>query len=372
MTSAYYLGLAREIQEALDGSSPSDILDNRCGSIAFAKFLSFVHIRLKGRMPSFGSIFGVEIAERLFRSESAYPRLHQFAGQFLGAADAFIAPPFILECFLLVFPDEASGAHYKESTLGAYFGKLDFDDDGLLTGQNHDANFRKDGVEFSNKFAFYHRSLPGVRLSGGLVEQLLDLRATKECRAFGLALDRSCLFARDIFQDLNTRAHIRGPIRVDESILNSQSFPENHRGTVTVHVRTDPSPVDALFPLARIEVMWSRRGDLKTVQIEELLTADSVRGRRRETTEVVENRYLHAIWNGEHICHTDGAIRSYDMDSYDARLKTDLKKQYLKNSKYEKVFRLDTQLEFEKWVQIAISFFDKNELVPEYFQSEWV
>ena len=59
-------------------------------------------------------------------------------------------------------------------------------------------------------------------------------------------------------------------------MLQDASFPQAESGTVTEHHRVGENPLFDLFPLKRLEIMWSQRGGMKSVQIEELIEPGNI------------------------------------------------------------------------------------------------
>ena len=174
------------------------------------------------------------------------------------------------------------------------------------------------------------------------------------------------LIDRSVFGMYLTAAYIRGPKGVSLEVLQSPEFPENPRGSVTVHQRTDTDSIDAwLLPLIRTEVMWSSRNDIKTVQIEELAGTEDVYGNTRAE---ITNRYVHAQWSTERQCfiHFDGAVKIYTPGDYQRRLGTDMKKRADLKADYVKLYRLDGAIPLNVWCDLTSRFFYMNELVTEY------
>ena len=58
-----------------------------------------------------------------------------------------------------------------------------------------------------------------------------------------------------------------------------------------MHQRVGENPLFGLFPLNRIEIMWSLRGGTKSIQIEELIEPGSIVS---HDAGIVTNRYAHA------------------------------------------------------------------------------
>lgn len=132
---------------------------------------------------------------------------------------------------------------------------------------------------------------------------------------------------------------------------------------LTVHSR----PVDSIrnffrTKLDRTEFMWSSQDNLKTLQIEEIVPFDPGNSHR------ILVRYIHTIRDiSKHqFVHLDGAIRWYEVDNYDLRIKSKLSDHPNANG-YFKLFRIDGQIQDQDWVDLIANFFSGNEMIHEYF-----
>jgi hypothetical protein len=114
------------------------------------------------------------------------------------------------------------------------------------------------------------------------------------------------------------------------------------------------------------EFRWqSRKGD-HIMEIEELLKADTP-----SRDESFDCRYVHSIVDETtgRTVHTDGAIRSYNIEQYAARRGVDLA-HAPKNTDYTKVWRIDQSLPVSHWKEIITHYFRDNHLIGEYFGAE--
>lgn len=245
---------------------------------------------------------------------------------------------------------------------------LQYDDDCLLIGAPEQISFVKEGVLTNRHWIQYDRSLPGRGLSGGFIEELVK-RSERggPCLRFGLAIDRDVLIKREFFRPVVTRAFIRGPRGCSADLLNNPRFPEDHSGTVTEYRRVDENPVHELYPIERTEVMWSQRGGVKSVQIEELALPSPFRG----MVDRVSNRFIHARWDivSGAFQHLDGATKTYHAAGYKERLSCDIKRWGSRRCVYKKLFRIDAQLDVGEWSNLVAKYFSENELVVEYLES---
>ena len=279
--------------------------------------------------------------------------------------DNFLARTHLLEAILCVFDPEQTDAWIGNNILYQLENRLKFDNDGLLIGPRNHIVFKKEGVLTPKFFVLYNRLLPGIGLSGGFLEDLLKFVETLSSPPnLGFAVDHDAVLGREYYSECNTRAYIRGPKGISEETLQKDSFPENHSGTVTTHERVCDDPISALFPLKKTEIMWSRRNNIKTVQIEELRDRSII---NHSHTEKIWNHYVHARWDIDKraFIHFDGAVRGYEREFYDERLHSDIKKFQGKPS-YKKLFRIDTEIDLDTWCKLVVKFYCQNKLVLEY------
>ena len=155
-----------------------------------------------------------------------------------------------------------------------------------------------------------------------------------------------------------------GPPNLSLTILRDPRFPEDSRGTITRHVRTtnDRSQLRLYPNYEALEVMWSARDGVKTMQTEELV--------RRDATSYF-TRYAHARWDtrSEHFIHFDGAVRVYDKAGYSERQSRGLRGGRDLTSNYVKLFRIDCPLGIGEWTELLVGFFRGNELMAEYLST---
>ncbi|MBK7107430.1 MAG: hypothetical protein IPH62_19360 [Ignavibacteriae bacterium] len=82
------------------------------------------------------------------------------------------------------------------------------------------------------------------------------------------------------------------------------------------------------------------------------------------------SRYFHTIFNKEtnKIEHFDGAIRIYNKSEIEKRINCHVK-DVGKIGKRVKVFQVDSEVDVEKWSNVASSFFVWNEDLKNYFSN---
>ncbi|MDX1985088.1 MAG: hypothetical protein SFV17_00225 [Candidatus Obscuribacter sp.] len=258
---------------------------------------------------------------------------------------------------------------HKPAIMSKLLPELEIDDDGLLVSIPREGNLSKDGLIVGNRFIPYHpwlASKPCIRsLSFGFIETLLRMRQKRsDINYFGLRLDEDVVMRADIYEEMETRAYIWGPTGFSEEKLVDSRFPETPSGTLTVHSRLEEKPF-VRRDVSHIEVLWSRRDNLKTVQIEELVTPESP---LFVDSDLISCAYLHSIWNDSErrFIHLDGAVRKYNRENYNARYQSNMHKTDVKSDKYEKVFRIDAPLTANEWADLVAKYYYQDELIVEY------
>ena len=309
----------------------------------------------------FGYLLPPRIAARLPGAGQQWSAIEEYCVERLH--DELVAPAHLLEVLLTVFEPPECGAWISPNALRDHEPNLRIDEDGLASATAEYERFEKEGLLTERHWIILDRELPGGHLVGGFVDRLLkvarDLDAANSVR---LAPVRDALLSVDYHETLFTRAYIRGPRGISRELLDSPAFPEDASGTVTAHSRVETDPLmEFVCPLERTEFMWSKRGEVKTIQVEELRQPN-------EPNMQVSNRYLHARWDSTTgvFKHLDGALRSYCADTYVGRLQADMKKFQDKADGYRKLFRIDAELSLNTWSDLTARFFDGNELVLEY------
>ncbi len=64
--------------------------------------------------------------------------------------------------------------------------------------------------------------------------------------------------------------------------------------------------------------------------------------------------------------HFDGAVKVYSEDQYEARLSSQMPHE-TKSIKKIKLFRIDGDVDVDKWIELTSYFFKSNEMVIQYF-----
>ena len=248
---------------------------------------------------------------------------------------------------------------------------LEFDDAGLLKGPEHNLRFHKDGVYYKEAYLIpYSGWILGtynLGLSGGFTDSLTSNLQEFPSWVLKMSVSDDTVIMADRYRPLFTRAFIRGPQGVSVEQLRDPDFPEDPSGTVTVHSMVETNTLEnLLFPVERLEVMWSERDEVKTVQIEELVSTENTQVRN---TSGIHNRYVHSRWDIARECftHVDGAIRSYNESEYQDRLEKHIKISD-KPQGYLKLFRVDGEIPFQAWAELTTKWFYSNSLMLEYLE----
>jgi len=234
---------------------------------------------------------------------------------------------------------------------------LKFDDDGLLIVDRQtslNGSYVNYGLRSYVPYSPFFKKF-GLDVNQGFVHQLLQyFSSNKRITRFGIRLEMSQICEERVY--LTQRQYFRGPSGISIEQLQDPRFPENKSGTMTEHVSDELDE--------KVQVMWSARGNLKTVQIEEIqkVLPDSQKLEYK-------TRYIHAIWDTEAMCfvHFDGAIKHYQASNYDSRWNASLKaRDHNLSEKKEKLFRLDGNLDLDAWCKFTTLFYRGNWLVEEY------
>lgn len=355
-----------ELREACQNTTPAFLLSRNCDPDIATCFNRVIREYFKnGRLMLGNPAVTIKIIHELEKHGVERTLIDSFCiNEF---QDAIVYPSIVIEIIAYVFQLNI-GIFWSHGEVLRRCPNLEFDEDGLLVGPESQITFQRDGVRCGHYLIPYNHEIQsyGLGLSGGLIEHLSCLIKKLAPSYFGLRIEDNMVYDPFRFVPIISKAYIRGPKGLTADLLNSQHFPENPQGTVTVHQRISQDPVAELeLPLLRTEIMWSSKDGLKTIQIEELVPQG---GRRNRDDAQVSNRYLHSMWDPKkgHFIHIDGAIRSYADSDYGMRLQTDLKHAREVPAEYHKLFRVDAAVPLHTWCDLAARYFYHNELVVEY------
>ncbi|HKG58375.1 MAG TPA: hypothetical protein VKB05_01255 [Pyrinomonadaceae bacterium] len=237
------------------------------------------------------------------------------------------------------------------------------DDDGLLRLDDrftlHDA-----GIEYKDHVLHYHQFLrrgftsnPNFNFLNLFIDYYVRTASTN---TFRVAIDQSRLMPKEFLQHLFEFDTWYGP-RFDRSKLDDL----NEVG-LTVLKRT-PTLVAKIFfdNVERTEFFWSYRDGIKTFEVEGV----------SEESALFDAYYLNKYVHSERdvrasvLRHCDGAVKVYLKDEYNQRLNTYMPREP-RSFKRIKVFRIDGNIDVDKWIELLSQFFKGNEMIIEYFDPE--
>jgi hypothetical protein len=177
-------------------------------------------------------------------------------------------------------------------------------------------------------------------------------------------------------------------INLDEFLLEERDFWYGARFNENIETIPDgpiklrpPSEFDSLDIKAFysdtycLDIIWSTKDGIKSFQAEEIKT---------EEIKVQENgmeyhpvRYIHAEYdiNNQHFRHFDGAMHFYTSEEYYARKDSDLnynsKNQTHIKTLSRKLFKLNGEIDVERWSIFISHFFAGDPLCYEYFENRY-
>jgi len=359
-----------KLNKDLKNIQPKDFIDEKCSAnliIRFNKIIQYMASTGKLRVDLFTLI---KSQDNLKAYGIKWSNIQKYCMKYFDDNN-IVTPYCFLQVFIFAFKLDVD-ILFDQDIVIKKIGTLEFDKHGLLIDPKNKLNFKKEGILIENYLINYDPSLCiyNLALSGGFFDQLIKYYYFHKCDYFSIAIDKDLLLGQRYYENILTKAYIRGPKGISIKILQNDNFPEDPSGTVTEHSRinNDPSK-ELILPLLKIQIMWSYRNGIKTVQIEELVPTNT-RFFREE--KFIANRYIHARWdvNKKKITHFDGAVRLYDKTNYHRRIEnnSDLKHMNIKAS-YKKLFRIDAEMDLPTWCDLTSRFFYNNELIEEYFES---
>ena len=357
------------LNKDLKNITPKDFIDEKCSVnfiIRFNKIIQYMALTERLRVDLFTLI---DAKNSLGDYGVKWSDIEKYCLKYFD--DTISMPYCFLQVFIFVFKLNV-GILFETDAVIKKINNLRFDDDGLLIEPKNKLIFKKEGILIENYLLNYSPSLCmyNLALSGGFFDHIIEYYYSHKCEYFGIAIDKDLLLEQRYYRYIFTKVYIRGPKGISIKILQNDNFPEDPSGTVTEHLRTNNAPLkELLCPLLKIQVMWSYRNGIKTVQIEEIVPTNT---RFFKEEQFIANRYIHARWdvNKEKIIHFDGAVRLYDKTNYHRRIEnnSDLKHMNIKAT-YKKLFRIDSEMDLSVWCDLTSRFFYGNELVGEYFES---
>lgn len=236
-----------------------------------------------------------------------------------------------------------------------------FDADGLLH-LDSDFTLSEGGIFYKDHVLHYHQFLrrgfasnPNYDFIGRFARYW---RTACDTVAFRIGIDHGRLMKREHYVEFFERDFWFGPQ------FNVESLDDVNAVGLTIHTRGPDSIFEMMNHLERTEFYWSHRSGIKSVEVEEI----SRQGYMLDGYYL--NRYIHSERDVERSVfrHLDGAVKVYSRDTYATRTSTHLPKE-TRTSKV-KVFRVDGEIELERWVELVSFFYRSNEMVVEYLNPE--
>ncbi len=235
------------------------------------------------------------------------------------------------------------------------------DKDGLLL-LDEDFILHDSGIIYKKHVLHYHQFLRRGYSSNPnfdfLARFLSYYHTTKQVNKFRIAIDMQRIMPKEYLQHLVECDAWFGP-NFDVNKLD-----DKYSVGVTVKKRMKPSIFDLSNDLDRTEFLWQYKDDLKTFEIEEISNAEY------KFDKFHINRYIHAERDirKKLLQHFDGAVKVYTHE-YKKRLESQFPNEYRAPVKI-KLFRIDGNIDLEKWIDLISYFFKGNEMILEYFDPD--
>jgi hypothetical protein len=240
-----------------------------------------------------------------------------------------------------------------------------FDDDGLLR-IGEDTTVMDHGVVYRDHILHYHQLLrggfsssssPNADLAWRFGQYHKESGGTNE---FRIAVDHRRLMPKEAYEKVFELSAWFGPRFGREKLDDPKVV------GLTVVGRDEPEffAIGGTSSLERTEFYWKHDDGIKTLKIEEISTRGCVLDNR------YLNRYLHAERDvrARRLRHFDGAVKVYPKDRYEDRLSVFLP--HGERCQKIKLFRIDGDVDVERWLDMTGHFFSGNEMVLEYFDPE--
>lgn len=237
-----------------------------------------------------------------------------------------------------------------------------FDKDGLLH-INCDFKLHDYGVEYKDHILQYHQLLRDRYMSysnlGFLGRLISYYQQTSKANQFRLAIDHHRQIKPKEFY---------GQIAEFDTWYGLSFDPEKLDEPTSVGLTVVKRNKDSLFEQAnsldRTEFFWSYRDGIKTFEIEEI----SDDGQCFE--HYYFNKYVHSERDIKRKItrHIDGAVKVYLQDSYSKHKNLHLPNK--QSHKKIKLWRIDGDIDTEKWIELISFFYKGNEMIIEYFNPE--
>ncbi|NNE98936.1 MAG: hypothetical protein HKN25_07935 [Pyrinomonadaceae bacterium] len=236
------------------------------------------------------------------------------------------------------------------------------DKDGLL---NIDQRFQMfdGGIKYKHHFFHYHQFLrrgyvsnPNFDFLGRFIRYYLESNKTN---TFRVAIDHTRIMPKEFFAHMFERGGWFGPP------FNREKLDDPREIGLFVVERRRPSLFDADGKLDRTEFLWSFRNGIKTFQIEEISNSEYFHD------PYYINRFVHSERDtaDQNLRHFDGAVKIYLNNHYEDRISSRITDS-ARSFKKIKLFRLDGEINLDRWIDLIAMFFRGNEMIIEYFDPD--
>lgn len=235
------------------------------------------------------------------------------------------------------------------------------DKDGLLLIDD-DFTLYDCGILYKNHVLHYHQFLRRGYYSNPnfdfLGRFLSYYHTSNKINNFRIAIDMQRIMPKEYLQHLIECDAWFGP-NFDPNTLD-----DKYSVGVTVKKRIKPSIFDLSNNLDRTEFLWSYKDDIKTFEIEEISETEY------KFDKFHINRYIHSERDiqKKQFQHFDGAVKVYTHE-YKKRLDSQFPNEYRAPIKI-KLFRIDGNIDINKWIDLISHFFKGNEMILEYFDPD--
>ncbi len=236
------------------------------------------------------------------------------------------------------------------------------DDDKLLS-INSNMELRQCGIIYENYILlynpFFRRSHSRLNnFNTDFLQNFLEIRKKETLIDMRISIDLDLIGLKDTFHYYMELDYWHGPK------LKGRDFGSLEDG-VTVHGRV--IDVEGWFQILKTEFFWYTKNGIKTLQIEEI-NKDPIIIEYNDKQFAV-TRYVHSQYDIEKkmFVHLDGAVRLYELKSYDER--KSIKINEIKKGPVEriKLFLIQSEIDYQDWIKLVHFYFRGNPYIPEYF-----
>jgi len=237
--------------------------------------------------------------------------------------------------------------------------KNKLDKDGLLIIDN-DFTLHDNGIIYKNHVLHYHQFLrrgytgnPNFDFIGKFIAYYYK---TNQTNNFRIGIDMQRVMPKEYLENLFERDAWFG------TDFDASKLDDPYTIGLTVKKRIKPLGHNNLD---RTEFLWAYKDSIKTFEVEEISNTEYKFDRFNI------NKYIHSerdIFNHK-LQHFDGAVKIYYSHEYNKRFNTKLPNEFKAPLKI-KLFRIDGDINIDKWIDLTNYFFKGNEMILEYFNPD--